>query len=176
MRVAVGLIVTAALLSGCGETRAVLGLNRNAPDEFVVVDRAPLVLPPDFQLRPPQPGAPRPQEQATSTQAEAAMFGQATEKTAAAGALEQQLLNQTGAGKTAPNIRQTVDREAVEQGDASRHLADDLLWWRKPETSGAVVDQAAETARLRGNQAAGKPANAGATPVIEKRKSGWLGL
>ena len=32
------------------------------PDEFAVESRAPLTVPPDFDLRPPEPGAPRPQE------------------------------------------------------------------------------------------------------------------
>jgi hypothetical protein len=49
------------LLSGCG-IRQVIGLDRVGPDEFAVESRAPLTIPPDFELRPPQPGASRPQE------------------------------------------------------------------------------------------------------------------
>ena len=37
-------------------------MDRVGPDEFAVESRAPLTLPPEFDLRPPQPGAPRPQE------------------------------------------------------------------------------------------------------------------
>jgi hypothetical protein len=37
-------------------------MDRVGPDEFAVESRAPLTIPPDFDLRPPQPGAPRPQE------------------------------------------------------------------------------------------------------------------
>ncbi|MGH7063561.1 MAG: DUF3035 domain-containing protein, partial [Stellaceae bacterium] len=40
------------------------------PDEFAVESRAPLTIPPDFDLRPPEPGAARPQEKSTSQQAE----------------------------------------------------------------------------------------------------------
>ncbi|MEY4160521.1 MAG: hypothetical protein RLZZ136_1142, partial [Pseudomonadota bacterium] len=48
------------LLAGCGSS----GLfNRDRPDEFAVQRQAPLVVPPDFSLTPPQPGAPRPAEQ-----------------------------------------------------------------------------------------------------------------
>jgi hypothetical protein len=39
-----------------------MGIDRSMPDEFAVESRAPLTLPPDYDLRPPQPGAPRPQE------------------------------------------------------------------------------------------------------------------
>jgi hypothetical protein len=37
-------------------------MDQVGPDEFAVESRAPLTIPPDFDLRPPQPGAPRPQE------------------------------------------------------------------------------------------------------------------
>ncbi len=37
-------------------------MDRVGPDEFAVESRAPLTIPPEFNLRPPQPGAPRPQE------------------------------------------------------------------------------------------------------------------
>jgi len=50
------------LLSGCTDFRRALGVDRSMPDEFAVESRAPLTLPPDYDLRPPQPGAPRPQE------------------------------------------------------------------------------------------------------------------
>jgi hypothetical protein len=51
-----------ASLSGCGEVRRAIGMDRSGPDEFAVESRAPLTLPPDFDLRPPTPGAARPQE------------------------------------------------------------------------------------------------------------------
>lgn len=38
--------------------RDTLGLSRKAPDEFVVYSRPPLSVPPEFELAPPQPGAP----------------------------------------------------------------------------------------------------------------------
>jgi Protein of unknown function (DUF3035) len=40
------------------------------PDEFAVESRAPLTIPPEFNLRPPEPGAPRPQEESTEKQAQ----------------------------------------------------------------------------------------------------------
>lgn len=49
-------------LSGCTGIRRAIGLDNVGPDEFAVESRAPLTIPPDFDLRPPQPGAARPQE------------------------------------------------------------------------------------------------------------------
>jgi hypothetical protein len=50
------------MLAGCTDFRQALGIDRVGPDEFAVESRAPLTIPPEFDLRPPQPGAPRPQE------------------------------------------------------------------------------------------------------------------
>jgi hypothetical protein len=50
------------LVPGCAEMRRAVGMDQVGPDEFAVESRAPLTIPPDFALRPPQPGAPRPQE------------------------------------------------------------------------------------------------------------------
>ena len=61
----------AASLSACGNR----GFDRARPDEFAVSRQAPLVVPPDFALVPPQPGAPRPQDGSTQNQALEAMFG-----------------------------------------------------------------------------------------------------
>ena len=57
------------LLPGCTGFRQFVGLDQNGPDEFAVESRAPLTIPPDFDLRPPQPGAPRPQETTSADKA-----------------------------------------------------------------------------------------------------------
>ena len=74
MRKSVTLIATlavAASLSACAQN----GYNRERPDEFAVARQQPLVVPPDFSLVPPQPGAPRPQDGTAQNQALDAMFG-----------------------------------------------------------------------------------------------------
>ncbi|NNG06084.1 MAG: DUF3035 domain-containing protein, partial [Inquilinus sp.] len=65
------LFTLALLLPGCADMRALMGMERKTPDEFAVVARAPLTLPPSFDLPPPAPGAPRPQEGTADAQAEA---------------------------------------------------------------------------------------------------------
>ena len=59
MRKATSLILLAsggALLASCGGSGI---FNRDRPDEFAVQRQAPLVVPPDFNLQPPAPGAGR---------------------------------------------------------------------------------------------------------------------
>jgi len=62
-------VAAASLLAGCTDFRRTIGLEQVAPDEFAVESRAPLTIPPEFDLRPPQPGAPRPQEKSPNQQA-----------------------------------------------------------------------------------------------------------
>jgi len=44
--------LTIIMLSACGVTRDDLGLQKETPDEMMVVSRAPLSIPPEFDLRP----------------------------------------------------------------------------------------------------------------------------
>lgn len=70
------LLGSTVALSACGgDTRRALGLGKTPPDEFTVVKRAPLSLPPNYTLRPPEPGAPRPQEPSPTEQARQQVFG-----------------------------------------------------------------------------------------------------
>src|SRR3546814_10389511 len=48
------LIASSAMLAGCGSGGGLL--NRDRPDEFAVQRQAPLVVPPDFNLVPPEIG------------------------------------------------------------------------------------------------------------------------
>ena len=71
---------TSLILLGCASmTLTACGsggfLNRDRPDEFAVQRQAPLVVPPDFNLNPPAPGAPRPSEGTAAEQALDVLFG-----------------------------------------------------------------------------------------------------
>ena len=74
-RIAPMLLVPLAALSlaGCDSFKRTVGIERTSPDEFAVESRAPLTIPPDFDLRPPQPGAPRPQEPSAADKAKLAL-------------------------------------------------------------------------------------------------------
>jgi hypothetical protein len=57
-------------LTGCADLKQAMGLEPTMPNEFAVESNPPLTIPPDYDLRPPEPGAPRPQEQSMTKQAE----------------------------------------------------------------------------------------------------------
>jgi hypothetical protein len=66
------LLAGSTLLASCGGGGI---FNRDRPDEFAVQRQAPLIVPPDFSLVPPAPGAPRPAEGTASQQTLEALFG-----------------------------------------------------------------------------------------------------
>ena len=69
--------ITAGLalgVSACDTLKEQAGLTKKVPDEFTIITKAPLVMPPDFSLRPPRPGAKGPRDVQPRDQARAAVF------------------------------------------------------------------------------------------------------
>lgn len=178
----------ALILSSCGDSaKRALGLDRKVPDEFAVVKRAPLSQPPDFKLRPPRPGAERPGVATPREQAREVIFrGEEANATASARrnegppttAAPQEVVSQrstgesaflarAGADSVAPDIRTTVDRENSVLRDESVNFVQKLLDF-KPDND-EVVDAAGESRRLRENQALGRDATEGKTPLIDRK-------
>jgi hypothetical protein len=94
----------AMTLTGCGggNWKQAIGIEPTSPDEFAVESRAPLTVPPEFDLRPPQPGAPRPQETSAASKAKGVIDN------AGPGAPGQQAsgaLHYTGANLADPNAQ-----------------------------------------------------------------------
>jgi hypothetical protein len=156
--IAVAALAAAAGLAGCQSTRTALGMTKVTPDEFRVVTKAPLVLPPDFSLRPPAPGEPRPQELQPESAARTALLGQREGEVRSDG--EKMLVAKAGADKADPLIRYVVDDEFGDVAHKDKSFADRVMFWRadkKPAqtaapTAGAdtstPVDAAAEADRI----------------------------
>lgn len=68
------MLVASTVLAACG------GNGKMVPNEFEVVNRAPLVVPPEAELSPPRPGEPRAQEINPGRQAYEALFPNKTFK------------------------------------------------------------------------------------------------
>ena len=181
------LALLAPAAAGCSSAKEMLGLTKRSPDEFQVVSRAPLSMPPDYSLRPPTPGAARPQEGTTTQQAQQIVTGDRPtstlqpdqipsigegETTSAESAGESAFLQSASITGIDPNIRKIVNEETTADQDASQTFLDDLIFWRAPEPYGTVVDPVAEQKRLQENQALGQPTDAGETPIIERKKKG----
>jgi hypothetical protein len=164
------------LLGGCSDfsLSRTFGLVHDTPDEFTVVTRAPLSMPPDFTLRPPQPGALRPTEQSDRSLAESALVPQLALGGTRAGMTPGQAALVRDAGGRAPaDIRRRVDQEAL-LASSDDSFIDKILYWRKPDSQHAVVDADEEARRLRQNAALGQSPVTGDTPIIREKKTGWF--
>lgn len=125
--------------SGCGIGKA-LGGAKNAPDEFAIATKAPLVVPPDYALRPPRPGESRPQELSPSERAQQVLLGDTSSAPPTQG--EQALLQKAGAFTADPNIRNLLNAENGGRGEKDRSLANQLLFWNFLDDGGVDDSEA----------------------------------
>ncbi|NBX03116.1 MAG: DUF3035 domain-containing protein [Alphaproteobacteria bacterium] len=183
-------------LSACesGSVKQTLGLTRNSPDEFRVLPRPSLAVPPQFGLRPPGVASEEGNgagEMPTSKQAESLVLGTSGKngdtftmettkgkKPAAAtksggSSAESQFLQNAGATKADPNVRATLTEEkaAIEEPEEEKS------WWNvwPDEKKEPIVQPSKETERLQKNKAENKPVTEGETPELKTKDRGVIG-
>ncbi len=165
------LLLVGAALSGCGSLREAAGLTKTSPDEFAVTTKAPLVIPPGFNLLPPTPGAAPTNEPETAAAAQLAMFGGDAATVAANipgnhSAGERMLLANAGVNRADPTIRQRLmtDRgglQAADPGFTARLLG------TAPSAGSGVINADAEFERRRGTTPA-------PTAATRQSSGGWF--
>jgi len=136
------------------------------PDETAVATRAPLVVPATFDLKAPQPGAPRPQD-ADSAAAAQRILGGGQVRSAPASEGERAMLAASGAEKADPNIRQEL-RQEVRDEQKRKSYADGVLFWRgdKVETGTPLIASEEADRAYTVRRPVAQPAQP--APVIEK--------
>jgi hypothetical protein len=139
--IAASALIAAAGLAGCQSAGKALGLSKVTPDEFRVVTKAPLVVPPDYALRPPAPGEPRPQELQPESAARNALLGARESEVRSDG--EKALVARAGAEKADPLIRYVVDDEFGDIAHKDKSFADHVMFWRSGKSSTAEQDNPA---------------------------------
>jgi len=177
------IVMTPLLLAACSNdnVRDTLGLNRDAPDEFTVLSRPPLSMPPEFTLLPPSPGAaplmPSPEEQAREAivggEAKSAVGKKLSNPLPEAKQATDSFLKHAGAEGANTDIRSELGKDATTPADTSkaRTLLEKLSGSEKKEP---VVDPKKEAERLRANKDAGKPVTEGDVPVQEEKPASLL--
>lgn len=153
------LAASALALSACSGLQQSIGLSKVTPDEFLTVATAPLTVPPEYGLRPPAPGQPRPQELAPESAARQILLGQRQAVTRSPG--EQILVAQAGGDRADPLARYVVDDEFGDLTHKEESWANRIMFWRREDPStqtattaqtseGAVtIDAASEYARMQ---------------------------
>lgn len=132
LTVSLAALAGAVGLQGCQAVREASGSVKTPLDEFTVLTKAPLVIPPDFNLRPPQPGIASRNEILPDEQAQTALFAVSPEDQLADLGTdysdgERLLLSRSQALAADPAIRRTVNADAGEE-DFGPDFASKLLY------------------------------------------------
>lgn len=144
----------------------VYGTKSRPPDEFQVVNQPPLSMPPDYGLRPPQPGATRANTAEPAQRARQAVFGindqnpyQADEASAANRTVgEQALLARSGATQVNPDIRRILNAEGSVVAEKDRSLTEQLLFMDEQEQpTDETLDPIEEYRRIYGQPVPSAP-------------------
>ena len=140
------LVAASALsLGACSGMRQSIGLTKVTPDEFLTVSTAPLSIPPEYGLRPPVAGQPRPDELAPEEAARQILLGQRQAATRSPG--EQVLASQAGAAQADPYARYVIDDEFGDLAHKDESWSSWILGWvpgvGSPQPSTTVVNNGA---------------------------------
>jgi hypothetical protein len=170
-------------IGGCDTIRDAAGQTKDSPDEFAVVTKAPLVIPPDFNLRPPAAGAAPTNQIAPTQAAQAALFtadpaAVAASLPAAMSTGERYLLVKAGVQNADPAIRQEIASDAGATRAADDSFTNNLLFGSSTPSAGTAVDADAEARRIDAQKAGGAATPApnappAATPPPEEKGSWW---
>ena len=161
-------------LGGCDSVSEAFSEKKSSPDEFAVFSEPPLSMPPDFGLRPPRPGAPRPQKSTPRFQAKSAMLragrSNPIQRPPPRGSSQglQVLLRETGALEANPDIRALVNKESSLVATGDKKLTDRLLFWRGAKDE-PVIDPAKEAERIREAMEQGQPVTGEESPTIQRK-------
>lgn len=181
--------LSAFALSACasGTVKDTLGLSRAAPDEFRVVARPPLSVPPQFVLQPPTVGNVAPNHVPADKKAQSIISGTTPDEAAFAqkkktvsksksvSSAESQFLKNAGADEADPNVREVL----VEEKYAAQTKEEEESWWdilsTDPDPKDPLVDAKKEAERIQKNEDEGKPVTEGETPEVKAKDRGVLG-
>lgn len=153
----------ASSVSGCGTLSKAVGSDKTAPDEFRVLTKPPLVIPPDYALRPPKPGDPRSGLADPSAQAQAALFGRDIGRGASTG--ERALVQAAGAQAVDEKIREAVDLESSDLVRKGEQFSDRVIKYNEQGDPLAPLDEASRLSE----QEATRRVTGGQPVLIEKK-------
>jgi hypothetical protein len=182
LRAAALVAVAAVSLTGCDTIRNAAGMEKTAPDEFAVLTKAPLVIPPDYNLRPPRPGAVPTNQVEPTESAQTALFGNDAATIAAQmpntySESEKLLLANAGIQKTDPHVRENLLSDNKAMLGADDGFTKDILFWQKPKADTGQPLNADQEARKADDKKGGQASSGdrpNAPPPPPKEDKGWL--
>ena len=135
-------LFSSLFIVSCSKVRESAGVNRKSMDEFAVIENPPLIIPPDFNLLPPDQLEEKNLENEESELAKEILFGleDDTETNNLKLSTMENILNQSMAEGIDNSIREEIDEQF-----ASEKKSTSKSWDNEME----ILDSIAESERLR---------------------------
>jgi hypothetical protein len=139
------LLVGSAALSGCESVREAAGIAKEPPDEFAVVTKGALIIPPDYNLRPPKSGAAPLNQMSPTDTAQSTLFGSdpntiAQLITGSYSQGEKMLLANADAANPDHSIRQQIASDNAQQEGADQSFTNQVLFDTTPKDTSVNAD------------------------------------
>ena len=149
LKTVIGLTALSGIvLGGCTQTTKALGITKNAPNEFNILTKPPLVVPPEYNLRPPQIGTSSSDNNYSQQAAREALIGNIDSAEPSRG--ETVLMSKAGVGDANQEIRLEIDgQNSVER--KTNDFSNRILFWKDGRVvtpAGSPLDTELEAKRL----------------------------
>ena len=157
------LFVVQFILVSCNSIRESAGVNRKNINEFEVIENPPLVIPPDFNLLPPEQIEEKNIEDVDTELAKEILFGLDEPNNDNENfSTMSEILNETNANDIDNNIRDQIDEEFANEKKFGIFEED----WK---TEQDVLDSIKESERIRRNLLEGKSISEGEVPKSSQK-------
>ena len=120
-------ILLPIFLTGCGsELAKVLGTDKLPPDEFTILTKPNLIIPPEYNLRPPAEGEVRPTPQQPSRELQALLFNNSNSADDFSQS-EINLMTGVDVAESVPNIKEVLDSEMRDVEEVNENLKTQII-------------------------------------------------
>ena len=130
-------IIFSFILSSCNAVRESAGVNRKVIDEYSVIENPPLVIPPNFNLLPPEQIKSKDIEDTESELAKEILFGLDNDETQTEKSVSvlKEIVDITEANEVDENIRDTINEEFSGQKSS---INDETVFKNEEELNKAI--------------------------------------
>ena len=133
------IITSILILSSCGAVRDSAGVNRKVIDEYSVIENPPLVIPPDFNLLPPEQISSKDILDTDNELAKEILFGLEDTETLTESntSLINEIINETEADEVDDSIRDSINEEFAGEKSSTD---DETIFNNEDELNKAIID------------------------------------
>ena len=132
-------VISSFFLTSCNSVRDSAGVNRKVVDEYAVIENPPLVIPPDFNLLPPDQMESKDIKNVDSDLAKEILFGldESIDQSDDNETLLDQIVTETKANDVENNIRDLINEEFAGQKSS---INDEVIFDSEEELNNAISD------------------------------------